>query len=63
MGYQKNKYYSYKFIIQRTDNAPGYLKSEIKKLNPISVNNTMGEKIIGTKISERLYTYLFNNLW
>jgi len=63
MAYDKDKYYGYEFIKQRTKRAPAYMREEIQKLRPQKVLNNVGKEIMGTKISERLHAYIFSNRW
>lgn len=60
MVYDKDKLYSLEHIKQRLKKAPAYMREELKHLKAIPAKNNKGEEVIATKISERLFAFLFN---
>lgn len=60
--YDPNKEYSIKYITQIMANRknPYYMRRELSKLKPVPRKNKMGEIYYASKISERLFHFLFN---
>jgi len=56
--YEKDELYSYKYILERTKNAPYEIKQYVRNLKKISCVNDVGEKGVCVKVPEVLYVYL-----
>ena len=63
MTYDKDKLYSYAYIKQSLKGAPAYMRDEIKKLKQVPTTNSNGKEYIGTKISARVFAYVFKKHW
>lgn len=61
--YDKDKLYSYKFVVQHLNKGPMYMKKLIPSLEQIPGKNAKGEEVTKTKITNKIFAFIYNNEW
>jgi len=61
--YDKDKLYSYKFVTAHLKKGPMYMKKLIPTLKQIEGTNKAGEKVMKTKITEKIFAFIYNKNW
>lgn len=59
--YDSEKIYLRERIVNSLMKGPQYIRQYIKKLPHIPVQDTNGNTVVGTKIPEVIYQYLYGN--
>lgn len=61
--YDPEKLYSYDFVVQHLKKGPMYMQKLISTLKPVKGTNDKGEEVMKTKISNKIFAYIYNKEW
>ena len=61
--YNPEKLYSYNFVVQHLKRGPMYMQKLISTLKPVKGTNTKGEEVMKTKITNKIFAFIYHKAW